>query len=179
MTGTSCRRRLSLPLLLLLVVGSLAACSSSGHHGPQTATVANKRPLAKNASPTGRAAPKVAAKEHRDQFAALVGAGRAGFFKWRCTSNGAIIRFRPHFLSPTVYVRVYEGTRLVVKGLMEPAKSLSLLLPNVGQRWIIKQATEPLTLSVKVLIEPKRAEGHACLEYLPPTVHMKSEAHSH
>jgi hypothetical protein len=82
--------------------------------------------------------------------------------------------------SATDKVRVYEGQRLVLARLLQPGHSVSIRLLHAGnQRWLIEQATEPLTLAVRVLIKPHRVNGNDCLTYVPPTVHLKSVAHSH
>jgi hypothetical protein len=82
-------------------------------------------------------------------------------------------------MGATEGVRVYDGQRLVVKRMnVNPSDRIRLSLPNNSyQRWLIRQATEPLTLAVRIRIDPNPVNG--CRTYLPPTVHLKSVSHSH
>jgi hypothetical protein len=116
-----------------------------------------------------------------DAFETLITAPTpAGFLKWRCLNSGQdLIFLRLPKIAPTESVTVYKGERLVFKRKnVNPGQTVQLLLPSDSyQRWLLRQATEPLTLTVRIRIDPNPKSG--CLTYLPPTVHLKSVSDSH
>lgn len=155
-----------------LVLG-MVACSGSGE-SPTTAVTGTSG----NPAPSHHAR-RDAVAASRAAFLALAGAGEAGSFEWRCTDRGqAVIKLVLSPSSATDYVRVYAGRHRTVNRLLQPGQHVTVRLPNNSyERWRIRQATEPRTLSVRARIYPNPASG--CLGYLAPTVYLKSVSHSH
>jgi hypothetical protein len=166
-------------LVVFAMVLSLSACSDSRPRGP-VALVTDSG----HGSPTNGHSP-THGKAHRSSatvaFETLVAAPwPAGSLKWGCSKSGhSIIMLQLPKMGATESVRVHDGQRVVVKRMnVNPSDRIRLSLPNNSyQRWLIRQATEPLTLAVRISIDPNPVNG--CRTYLPPTVHLKSVSHSH
>jgi hypothetical protein len=166
-------------LVVFALVLSLSACSDSHPRSPVAlVTDSGHRSPTNRPSPTHR-------KAHRSSrtvaFETLVAAPwPAGSLEWGCSNSGhSIIMLQLPKMGATESVRVYDGQRLVVIRInVNPGDRIRLSLPNDSyQRWLIRQATEPLTLAVTIRIDPNPVNG--CRTYLPPTVHLKSLSHSH
>lgn len=109
----------------------------------------------------------------------LVSIGDVGSVTWRClTPRSKLVRFSAAPGSATEQVTVLRPGHTAPRRTVNPADHVTLrLVRGPPSRLKIVQATEPRTITARVRL----GYGHsrACLEYVPPIVHVDVQTRHH